>query len=319
MERKRTAAIFPAFGCRYLGIEQDILNDMSGDLRELLSRAEAAVAFDRDEFLSQTDGNFTDELQSQYAAYIISCAFSNILKRNGVRIDYAAGYSMGLYAAIFHAESVTFEQGLELITVAYTLIREAAAGLDFGTGVISGLEEGDVRSIITGTAGLEIININSRHSLMIAGASSAVTAALAAAKGQGALNTKYLALKLPYHSHFMKEAARRFYDYCSGMTIYDPSCRIISTLDGRVLTTWEGVVGDLAGNIDRNIHWLRAMERMIAAGVDVFFECGPGRSLSRIARFIDGDFTVYGPGTMNELLASGRACGSARALNFQGV
>jgi len=317
LERKKTAAIFPAFGCKYLGSEKEILNEVSDDLRELLSRAEAAVDFDRVEFERRSSGDFEDELQSQYAAYIISCAQSNILKRSGIRIDYAAGYSMGLYAALFHAESVTFEQGLDLITVAYEMIRGAATGLDFGTGVISGLDNDDLRSIVSRRKDLEIINVNNRHSFLIAGFSSSVTRALKAAKKMGALNTKFLDLKLPYHSTAMRDVSREFYRYCSGLRIYDPACCIISTVDAREITAWEEVLGDLADNIYRNINWLAAMERMVAARVDAFVECGPGKSLYRISQFIEGGFSVYHLAMLQELLASDRVCSHADALDLR--
>ena len=317
MERKKTAAIFPAFGCKYLGSEKEILNEVSDDLRELLSRAEAAVDFDRVEFERRSSGDFEDELQSQYAAYIISCAQSNILKRSGIRIDYAAGYSMGLYAALFHAESVTFEQGLDLITVAYEMIRGAATGLDFGTGVISGLDNDDLRSIVSRRKDLEIINVNNRHSFLIAGFSSSVTRALKAAKKMGALNTKFLDLKRPYHSTAMRDVSREFYRYCSGLRIYDPACCIISTVDAREITAWEDVLGDLADNIYRNINWLAAMERMVAARVDAFVECGPGKSLYRISQFIEGGFSVYHLALLHELLASDRVCSHADALDLR--
>jgi [acyl-carrier-protein] S-malonyltransferase len=287
---------------------------MSEDMGDLLSRAEAAVSFDPDELFRHSDGDFTDELHSQYAAYIISCSISNILKRNSVHTDYVAGYSMGLYAALYHAESVNFEQGLGLITSAYTIIRQAAAGIDFGTGVIAGFDRDDVRSLITEEGDLEIINANNRHSFLIAGSSAAVKNALARAKNQGALNAKYLAFKLPYHSRYMNEAARDFYDYCSGLTIYDPACRLVSTIDRREISDWTEVLKDLADNINCNINWHETMDSMIASGTDTFIECGPGKSLYRIAQFIDGSFTVYHLHTMRELLSSAGVCGRVNAM-----
>src|SRR4030042_3413035 len=139
LKRSKTAAIFPAFGCRYRGNEQEILNGLSGDLRDMLSRACKSVDINMHEFLSRAGGDFKDELQSQYAVYLYGCAVSNIVKRYGIHTDYAAGYSMGLYAALYHAESVTFEQGLDLIHTAYQNIKKATVKLKFGIGVISGL------------------------------------------------------------------------------------------------------------------------------------------------------------------------------------
>jgi [acyl-carrier-protein] S-malonyltransferase len=316
LERKKTAVIFPAFGCRYLGNERDILDGMSGDLRELTGRAKSAVGLDVDEFLTCRDGIFTDELQSQYAVYLYSCALSNNLKRSGFHSDCVAGYSMGLYAALCHAESITFEQGLDLITRAYQGIRSVAAALPFGVGVISGLSPDDVRMLIAGYDDVEIINVNNRHNLLVAGYEKSVKKILELAKQHGALNNKYLTFHSPYHSRFMDDAAEEFRDYCASMTIYDPVYPVISTVDRREMTTWRDVANDLVDNINRNINWLETMNRMIEAGVDAFIECGPGKSLYRMAKFIEGDFEVYHLQNIRLLLASGRTCSSARAMNY---
>ncbi|MBP7735844.1 MAG: ACP S-malonyltransferase [Spirochaetes bacterium] len=316
MERKKTAAIFPAFGCKYLGNEREILDGMSKDLHELSVRANSAVGLDIGEFHACRDGCFSDELLSQYAVYIYSCAVSNNLKRFGLHTDYAAGYSMGLYAALCHAESITFEQGLDLITRAYQGIRAVASELPFGIGVISGLTPEDVRPIIAGFDDVEIININNRHNLLISGYEDSVKAILAMAHEQGALHRKYLTFHSPYHSRFMNGAAEQLKKYISSMTIYDPLYPVISTVDQREMTTWQDIAADLAGNINRNINWLATVNHMIADGVDVFIECGPGKSLHRMGKFIDGGFEIYHLQNLQDLLVSDRVCPSASAINY---
>jgi [acyl-carrier-protein] S-malonyltransferase len=315
LEKKRIAAVFPAFGCKYLGNEKRILDRMSSDLGELTARAVKTVDFSADMLDSFPLGDFPDELQSQYAAYLYGCAVSNVLKRSGVYTDYAAGYSMGLYAALYHAESITFEQGLECIRVAYELIRSDASRVDTGMGLVSGLERRDVEELISQSGELEIINANNRHSFMVAGYERPVREFLAAARSQGALHVQYLEFRSPYHSRFMNEAAGRFREYCSKIQVYDPLYRIVSTVDRRVITTWDEVTDDLAANINHPIDWHETMVMMIGAGVDSFIECGPGRSLYRMAKFVDGNFTVYYLHILNDLLASKRVCSHADAVN----
>ena len=46
------------------------------------------------------------------------------------------------------------------------------------------------------------------------------------------------------------------------------------------------------------------MTRMIEAGVDTFIECGPGKSLYKISKFIDGMFEVYTAHTLKNLIAA---------------
>ena len=315
LEKKRIASVFPAFGCKYLGNEKGILDGMSPDLAELTARAAGAVDFSVDMLRSFPGGDFPDELQSQYAAYLYSCAMSNVLKRLGVHTDLVAGYSMGLYAALYHAESLTFEQGLEFIRAAFELIRSDASRIDSGMGLIVGLGREDVERLMARSDDLEIVNVNNRHSFLVAGYERNVRDVLAEARSIGALNVQYLTFRSPYHSRFMNGAADRFRDYCSGTRIYDPLYPLVSTVDLREITTWEDVLTDLAANINHPIDWHETMKRMIGLGVDSFIECGPGRSIYRMAKFIEGDFRVYYLHTLNDLLASGRVCLHADAVN----
>jgi [acyl-carrier-protein] S-malonyltransferase len=304
LKQRKIAAIFPAFGCKYLGKEKDILNEFSGLLPDVLNRAANTVDLDMKQFLTCADGNFRDDLQSQYAAYIYGCAVSNVLKRSGIHTAYAAGYSMGLYAALYHAESITFEQGLELIRTAYRDIINHVQKINFGIGLIAGLEIQDVAEILDSYNDLEIINVNNRLSFLIAGYEANVKKALKAAHDQGALNSKYLSFTSPYHSRFMDGAAHEFKKYLASADIRDPACPLVSTIDQRAITTSGGVVRDLTDNICRNINWLNTMARMIDSGVEMFIECGPGKSLYKMAQFMDGNFKVYPVTTIKDLIVS---------------
>lgn len=304
MDKLISTAVFPAFGCRYLGIEREILADLDGDLPELLALAAAETDFDIDEFNTRPDGDFTDELQSQYAVYIISCALSNVLKKSGLRTGYSAGYSMGLYAAFYHAESITFSQGLALIGRAYDNIGRVASELDFRVGAISGLERSDINELIALTGDAEIINVNNRHSFLVAGYENTIMKFVQMARERGALSAKLLSFHSPYHSRFMDPAARGFADYVGTVTVRDPSCVIVSSIDQREITGADEVVRDLIDNINHSINWLGTMECLIAAGSGSFIECGPGKSLQRIARFIKDDLEMYTVSSLRDLIAS---------------
>lgn len=304
LKEKKIAAIFPAFGCKYLGNEREIFGEFSDDWMSLLDRAAMHVRLDTGAIISQRKGDFRDELQSQYAVYLYSCAFSNIIKRYSIFTDYSAGYSMGLYAALYHTESIDFEQGLDLIHAAYQHIKSATAKFKFGIGVISGLDKGDVSTLISEFSDLEIINVNNKLSVLIAGFEKNVRKAVSLAREQGALNAHFLSFNSPYHSKFMNEAAHTFNKHLGSTVIRDPAHPVISTIDQRLVTSSADIINDMTDNICRNINWLDTMTSLINSGVDTFIECGPGKSLYKMARFIEGEFTVYTASTIRELIGS---------------
>ncbi len=311
---KKISAMFPAFGCAYLGNEQEILHGLSGDLGEFLDRAESAVELDRRLFASCRDGYFESELQSQYAVFIYSAVLSRILKRNGIHTDYAAGYSMGIYAALHHVESISFELGLEMIDRAYRAIGAAAAGQEFGTCVVSGLGRADLRGLIRARNDCEIVNENSEHSFLVSGLRDSVIELLHRARMEGALYARFLPFGSPYHSRFMNEAAREFDDFASCADMYDPVCPIVSTLDGRLVVTASEAKRDLVNNINRPISWHATVNAMTRHGVNQFIECGPGKSLCRMLRFIGDGVSAYHIQNITSLIDARRVSAQANAV-----
>lgn len=286
------ACIFPAFGSEYLGSELPLVSAWTG-FGDLCERARETVGFDPGCLAFYPKGDFPVERTSQYASYLYSCAASGMLAARGITASMVAGYSMGLYAALQHAGAITFETGLLMIRRAHECILEEVAGRDFGMGVVTGLATADVRALLANAGpSLEVINCNNRHSHVVAGFRDEVIAFLAGAKNEGALNAQLMPMKTAYHSRFMAGAARSFGEFLAGLEIRDATVPVVSTLDQRLMSAAGELGDDLVANIHRNINWRATMERMIAAGVRLFAEAGPGRSLQRFARFIDGDCRI---------------------------
>jgi len=305
----KNGVIFPGCGVAYLGNEKDTLLGHSKDLEELYLKAKQVV--DIDEALFNTNGNGMpqDELQSQYLTYLYSCATADLLKKKNLETACCAGYSMGVYAALYHAGSISFEDGLRILNHQYRLMQKAAGDERFSIGAIIGLAPGAVEKMIfTQFNTVELINVNNKLSTVVAGPKVDVSEILAFAKSEGALKTMLLPVSLPYHTRFMVEATRQYKcilnryladaDHVAKtdpeqIAIKKPKMMIISAINQKDLTTPEEIVDLLTSNLSMNINWMKTMESMLALGVSEFVECGPGKSLSIMSRFIQGDFRVY--------------------------
>ena len=77
------------------------------------------------------------------------------------------------------------------------------------------------------------------------------------------------------------------------IAVKDSSVKIISSIDQRTFIRKEEIVNELILNLNTQINWLKAMERMLELGVNRFVECGAGNSLYKIGKFIKGDFKIY--------------------------
>lgn len=285
------AFVFPAFASEYSdhpgGKIQGFSTHFSGLLDLAASNFEPALKgfdFDNCNFLD-------DELFTQYITYIYSCAASNTLKVLGIIPDITAGYSMGIYAALFNSGSIDFIDGLKLIRFAYESIQKYTLTKNYSMATIIGLDEKDICKIIDDAGGnLEITNQNSPYAFVISGDEAQVKVALDSAREEGAIHIRQLNVGQPYHANFLQDAARDLGNELSKMKVKPPAIPIISVIDTTILNTEARLRSELINNIFHHLNWYQTIQSMLDMGVETFVECGPSKGLVKNARFVDGNF-----------------------------
>ena len=294
MERHKTALIFPAFVREYIGTETEIIISHQGNFEELLEKASQAIDYELINFDISLNNFLDDELRSQYIAYIYSCCISDLLHKKNILPDFVAGYSMGLYAALYHCKSIDFTTGLKLICNAFRIIHKYANGKIYGMGVIGGLERDDIEKLRDKYApSVEVINKNSARTYVISGPAGEIHQFLQQALNEGAMHSKLLNVNSPYHSSFLDKAAAAFAEYLEHIQIRTPEYSVVSAIDQCLVNRIELVKEELIENIHSKINWYKTFRFMLDEDVTTFIECGAGKTLYKISRFIDGDFKVY--------------------------
>lgn len=304
MNSQLTSFIFPAFVSEYLGNEIEIARNLSADFDVFLNITESKYFPEFGNF-SLVDKRFLEnELLSQISSYIFGCSIAAGLKRKGLTPAVVAGNSMGLYAAIYATAVVNFNDGLRLLTKASEFIRNETEGQNMGMAAIVGLELNDVQAIVNQTDNkTSIANKNGKYSFLISGEKNSIKLALGLAIKEGALFTSTVLVDSPYHSDFLKKAALNFGNFIDqDISLKDPMYPIVSSVDQQELRTSAQIRDELVKNIYKPINWYASMVKMINTGTNCFVECGAGNSLTKLARFIDGDFKIYPINKINKLL-----------------
>jgi [acyl-carrier-protein] S-malonyltransferase len=108
------------------------------------------------------------------------------------------------------------------------------------------------------------------------------------------------------HSPLMVDAAAAMERVLAEVTFTDPRPPLLANADGRPITTAEACRAELVEHLTAGVDWIRAVERMSAAGVSTFIEIGPGRVLTGLIKRIVPDAEVLAaddPGSLDRLLA----------------
>ena len=289
----KTAFIFPAFITDYTGKELDFLNENKIDFTDYLTRASNVIGYDLPDFSYEYDQYKNNELLSQIIAYLFSCAISDTLEKRNIPTHFFAGYSMGLYASLYSAKVITLTDGIKIIKSAYDLVNELRVSGKYGMGAIIGLSIDDTESLINKNRfETEIININNKHSIVVAGEKNDIQKLLQKARDEGALSAAELIVNTPYHSKYLLKYEETFSTFVNELQIKDPVCPVISTFDQREIIDASEIKKELVLNLTRKINWYKTMQKLIENNVNEIYECGAGKDLKKIARFINGDYKI---------------------------
>jgi len=289
MNLKKIGFLFPAFAMKFVG-SHPLYQE---ELERLLSLASKLVPIDLKRFEEMAAGIIEDELQAHYFCYINNGVVSTIFKTQNIIPDYLAGYSMGLFSALCRSQAVSFEDGLLLMHNYYNVALHSMDDKKYGVGIIVGLTYESVdRLIRMHCENVDIIDVSNEHVINVSGIFDEVVRLLEIA-AQQAIYTKMLPITLPYHSRFMERASGKIREFLMGVKIHPPSVQIVSCVNQKVLATAQDIRDELYCNVIDNINWYKTMQKMLELGVNVFVECGMSKSLTQLAKFIDGEYEIF--------------------------
>ena len=300
MKQRVIACIFPAFGMKYRKFNPKDITGFEQTFDNLLRRASRVLPIDP-EMIQQANHTLSvkeieDDLTKHYLCYLNNCTISGILKLAGVHADYAAGYSMGLFSALYHSEAVSFEDGLLLMHHVCKYAHEVSCDCDYGMGAVIGMPYQRVTELISELdLSLELADIVLEDVGIVSGKKSEIESLFPAARKNGAIEVRILPVALPYHASWMKDAELKIGRYLSQIHIADPKCIVISGVDQKLLKTAEDIQIEARTNVSHHISWYGTMNKLIELGVNTFIESGCSQNLSKFAVFFKGDFICFHP------------------------
>ncbi len=282
-----TALAFPGMGIRLTGFERALFLRRRKTMLPFFEEAGALATVDLVSVLEggSSHGNHLDDRNSQLFTCAFSAAMSDALQDNGITPRYAAGYSFGLYAALFAIRALTFSQTLASACFAFDTMREACAGNAWGMAAIIGLSLPETEKLARDS--LVVVNVNSDSCVIIAGLRRDCEALCGRAMERQAIKAELLPVDIPYHSpRVLAAATQKFRSFLEGLSWRQPVFPLVSSIDADLLSGAEGLKDYTARHLCTPISWLKTVGRLDSLGVARIIECGPGVSLSRHGGFM---------------------------------
>jgi len=202
---------------------------------------------------------------------------------------FAAGHSMGQYSAMVAADVISLEDGVRLVRERGRQMQASGQGRDGAMAAIIGLDDAAIPELVaragaSGTFG--VANRNAPGQVVVSGDRAAIEAGAEIARSLGAKRAIVLPVSVAAHSPLMAEAAAAMRRVLEAVPFSNPTSTLLANADARALTTGDACRAELVDHLTAGVDWVRAVDSMVAAGVDTFVEIGPGRVLTGLTRRI---------------------------------
>lgn len=292
-EAAQNIFLFPAFVLKYKGNETKLIREAGIDLKEKLQQLSALTQTDLTDFDPENNSFIEDELKNQLLTYLLSCVFADILLARQVRPARLAALSMGLYAALYCARSLNLVDGALLIHRIYQKACSLLKEQNHGMLNVIGLAAPELEQLIkTYRLNCEAVIKNGDHSYILAGEKDALQQFHALAAETGAMHLNFLTVHLPYHTPSLNGFSQFKEELFAGLLIAPSACPIWSNATGTWISRPEEIEKEIIENLYTPIDWQFVMQSLNQSGRITFYECGPGNSMRRMARFFAGSFTI---------------------------
>lgn len=182
-------------------------------------------------------------------------------------------------------------------------MQASGAGRDGAMAAVLGLDDAAIPELVRQASAhgvFAVANRNSPGQVVVSGERAAIEAAADIARALGAKRAIVLPVSVAAHSPLMTEAAEAMRRVLASVEFREPTAALLANADARSILDGEGARAELVAHLTAGVDWVRAVERMVADGVDTFIEMGPGKVLTNLIRRIVPDATAI---AMDDALA----------------
>jgi [acyl-carrier-protein] S-malonyltransferase len=288
------AFIFPGQGAQFTGMGLDLYQ--SSDLaQELFEKANGILGFPITDIMFEGSAEELKQTRvTQPAVFLHSVILAKTMGEE-FKPDMVAGHSLGEFSALVANNSLTFEDGLTLVSKRAMAMQKACEIAPSTMAAVLGLEDEVVETVCAGINGVVVAaNYNCPGQLVISGSIAAIDAACEELTAKGARR----ALKLPvggaFHSPLMEPAREELAAAIETTVIGTPVCPVYQNVVARAVTDPAVIKENLVAQLTAPVRWTQSVQQMIEDGATSFTELGPGKVLQGLVRKIDRSVEVDG-------------------------
>jgi [acyl-carrier-protein] S-malonyltransferase len=217
----------------------------------------------------------------------------------GARPDMVAGHSLGEFSALVANGTLSFEDGLQLVSVRAGAMQKACTIKPSAMAAVLGLADEKVEEICTAVqqeTGEIVVpaNYNCPGQLVISGSIKGIDTACERLKAAGAKRAMVLPVSGAFHSPLMDPAKEELRAAIEKTDFHQSTSHVYQNVVAKAVHDREEIKQNLIDQLTSAVRWTQSVQAMVKDGASKFTEVGPGKVLQGLVSKINKEVSVEG-------------------------
>lgn len=283
------AYVFPGQGAQFSGMGKD-LYESSSLAKEMFEMANTILGFRiTDLMFAGTDDDLKQTRVTQPAIFLHSVILAKILS-DDFQPEMIAGHSLGEFSALVANKTLSFDDGLKLVSKRAQAMQKACEIESSTMAAIIGLEDSVIEKVCHEIPEIVVpANYNSPGQVVISGSIKGIDLAVERLSEMGAKRAIKLAVGGAFHSPLMEPAKVELENAIDATQFNIPICPVYQNVTAKAVSEPLQIKENLKLQLTSPVLWTQTIKNMIADGATSFTEVGPGTVLQGLIKKVDRD------------------------------